>query len=256
MPKFSVELLNLRKRQVLLAKAKNYIAAEKIKRKADILEKIEIERIRESAREENQLRFAALLKKQSSDRVALASKLKLEKKQLFEAKAQDFLRLKKRLRNAEAELKKTHIRQQLLAEKKLVPLFSYNAQATTNGATTTNPSATTAADTQAHKNIYSNSRSNVLRNSGLQRMMMNSTNPNTGAANTNSNSSASMSKSNSNNIHAYPPPSNTTTSTASSSSLHSSSAKPLNARDLLAQRSAGGSAAPYPKYGREEKTTY
>lgn len=42
-PKFSVELLNLRKRQVLLAKAKKYLQAEKIKRKADVLEAIEID---------------------------------------------------------------------------------------------------------------------------------------------------------------------------------------------------------------------
>ena len=54
----------------------------------------------------------------------MADKLGIEKKQLLEAKAQDFERLKKRLKNAEAELKKTHIRQALQADKKLAPLYS------------------------------------------------------------------------------------------------------------------------------------
>ena len=165
MPKFSVELLNMRKRQVMLARSKNYISAEKVKRKADVLEGIEIERIRECAKEENQLRFQALLKKQEWDRAQLAAKLRLEKQCLLEAKAQDFLRLRKRLRNAEQELKKTHVRQQLLAEKKILPLYSYNAQegqaAPGDGKAAQAPKgAATARD-----------RGAVLRNTGMQRMM-------------------------------------------------------------------------------------
>jgi hypothetical protein len=66
MPKFSVELLNMRKRQVALARSKNYVAAEQVKRRGDQLESLEIHRIREQTREENQLRFQALLKKQVS----------------------------------------------------------------------------------------------------------------------------------------------------------------------------------------------
>jgi len=130
MPKFSVELLNLRKKQVVLAKGKRYVQAEGVKRKADILEAIEIESIRAAAKQENTIRFKTLLKRQEWDRQALASKLKLEKQALLEAKAQDFTRLKKRLKNAEAELKKAHVRQALQAEKlaerterKLVPLL-------------------------------------------------------------------------------------------------------------------------------------
>ena len=38
-------------------------------------------------------------------------KLRTEKQQLLEAKESDFERLKKRLKNAEAELKKTHSKQ-------------------------------------------------------------------------------------------------------------------------------------------------
>jgi hypothetical protein len=38
-----VELLDMRKRQVLLAKSGQYIEAEKLKRKADMLEVIEID---------------------------------------------------------------------------------------------------------------------------------------------------------------------------------------------------------------------
>jgi len=119
MPKFSVELLNLRKKQVLLARNKKYIQAEKVKRKGDILEAFEIDNIRRAAKEENQIRFKALLKRQHWDRQGLADKLRTEKKQLLEAKAQDFERLKKRLKNAENELKKTHVRQALQADRKL-----------------------------------------------------------------------------------------------------------------------------------------
>lgn len=124
MPKFSVELLNLRKKQVLLARNKKYVQAEKVKRKGDILEAFEIDNIRRAAKEENQIRFKALLKRQHWDRQALADKLRIEKKQLLEAKAQDFEQLKKRLKNAEKELKKTHIRQALQSDKKLAPLYS------------------------------------------------------------------------------------------------------------------------------------
>jgi len=123
-PKFSVELLNLRKRQVLLAKAQKYLMAEKIKRKADLLEAIEIDKIRRVAKLDNQLHFEALLKQQQWDRQQLAAKLRLERMALLEAKAQDFQRLKNRLRNSEMELKKSHIRQMLIAERKLHPVYS------------------------------------------------------------------------------------------------------------------------------------
>lgn len=166
MPKFSVELLNMRKRQVMLARSKNYISAEKVKRKADVLEGIEIERIRECAKEENQLRFQALLKKQEWDRSQLAAKLRLEKQCLLEAKAQDFLRLRKRLRNAEQELKKTHVRQQLLAEKKILPLYSYNAQEALAA-----PADGKAAQQAPKGAATARERGSVLRNTGMQRMM-------------------------------------------------------------------------------------
>jgi len=175
MAKFSVELLNMRSRQVMLAKAKNYLAAEKVKRKADLLESIEIDRIRSTAKEENAARFATLLKKQEWERRQLASKLAIEKRCLLEAKAQDFIRLKKRLRNAEQELRKQHVRQQLLAEKKLLPLYSFNpaaaaaaathAQDGMDGSNNTNGGSLTARSARG--------RSTVLRNSGMQRMMMN-----------------------------------------------------------------------------------
>lgn len=116
--KFSAELLSMRKRQVLLARSKQYIAAEKLKRKCDVLEQLEVERIRCEAQSDNQQRFSQLLVRQESERQSLAQKLRLEKKCLLEAKAQDFTRLKKRLKNAEGELKRTHIRQQMLADKK------------------------------------------------------------------------------------------------------------------------------------------
>lgn len=124
MPKFSVELLNMRKKQVLLARNQDYVKAEKVKRKADILEAFEIDNIRRAAKEENQVRFKALLKRQHWDRQGLADKLRIEKRQLLEAKAQDFERLKKRLRNAEGELKKTHVRQALESHRKIGANFT------------------------------------------------------------------------------------------------------------------------------------
>ncbi len=118
-PKFSVELLNHRKRQVLLAKAKKFTQAEVIKRKADVLEAIEIDKIRRAAKQDNRMRFEALLKQQQWDRQMLVDKLKLEKTALLEAKAHDFQRLKNRLKNAEQALRKSHTRQGLLAERRL-----------------------------------------------------------------------------------------------------------------------------------------
>jgi hypothetical protein len=124
MPKFSIELLNMRKKQVLLARNKEYVKAEKVKRKADILEAFEIDNIRRAAKEENQIRFKALLKKQHWDRQGLADKLRIEKSQLLEAKAQDFERLRKRLKNYEAMMQKTHVRQALQSERKLAVVSS------------------------------------------------------------------------------------------------------------------------------------
>jgi hypothetical protein len=123
-PKFSQELLNLRKRQVLMARTKRYVEAEKLRQNAEQLEKIEIENIRREAKRQNQIRFQTLLTRQHWERVALQEKLNVEKKCLMEAKAQDYLRLRKRFRNAEAELRKTHIRQRLHATKKLTPVYS------------------------------------------------------------------------------------------------------------------------------------
>lgn len=123
-PKFSNELLNLRKRQVLLASTKNYVEAEKLRRQAAKLEEIEIENIRATAKNENQAQFQTLLARQHWERVSLQEKLDVEKKCLLEAKAQDYVRLRKRFRNAEAELRKTHVRQKLHATKKLTPVYS------------------------------------------------------------------------------------------------------------------------------------
>jgi hypothetical protein len=173
MPKFSVELLNMRKKQVLLAKARNYIPAEKIKRKADMLEAIEIEKIRTAAKAENQLRFQTLLKKQEFERNSLAQKLKIEKKALLEAKQQDFIRLKKRLKNAEAELKKTHIRQQLLADKKLLPnyaIINNNNNNNNNNSNNNNQSLTARSNGSSSSRLHQTS---TLRNSG-QRIVQSS----------------------------------------------------------------------------------
>jgi len=61
--------------------------------------------------------------KQQSDRDSLGMKLKIEQRQLLEAKEADFERLKKRLKNAESELKKTHAKQ-LNNKHKILPRFS------------------------------------------------------------------------------------------------------------------------------------
>jgi hypothetical protein len=122
-PKFSQELLNLRKRQVLMGRAKRYVEAEKLRRAAAALEVIEIDNIRKKAKQENQIRFQTLLTRQHWERVALQEKLTVEKKCLLEAKAQDYVRLRKRFRNAEAELRKAHARQRLHAQKKLTPAY-------------------------------------------------------------------------------------------------------------------------------------
>ena len=70
-------------------------------------------------RDDSKVRFRALLQKQEWDRNGLGEKLRLEKHAMLEAKAQDLARLKLRLRNAEQELKKQHVRQALQAENKL-----------------------------------------------------------------------------------------------------------------------------------------
>lgn len=43
LPRYSTELLALRKRQALLAKAKHYIEAERVKEEADYQEELELE---------------------------------------------------------------------------------------------------------------------------------------------------------------------------------------------------------------------
>jgi hypothetical protein len=65
-PKFSVTLLNMRKRQMAMARAKHYVEAEDIRRKADTLENYEMDKIREMAKAEYTARFEKLLKRQGT----------------------------------------------------------------------------------------------------------------------------------------------------------------------------------------------
>lgn len=116
-PKFSKELLNLRKIQDVLAKKKDYSEAAKIKQKADELEAWELEKWTNQKQAEmyqKEMRFKHQLK---SELVALKQRIQSGKEEQKKQRQLDLERLLQRYQNIKSELEAQQNLERIRAEK-------------------------------------------------------------------------------------------------------------------------------------------
>eukprot|EP01012_Entosiphon_sulcatum_P007676 TRINITY_DN1396_c0_g1_i4.p2 TRINITY_DN1396_c0_g1~~TRINITY_DN1396_c0_g1_i4.p2 ORF type:complete len:317 (+),score=67.61 TRINITY_DN1396_c0_g1_i4:1211-2161(+) len=103
-PKFSKELLNIRKIQETLAKQKNYSDAHKVKLKADKLEAQELERINQTRAETFAKKEAAILARHRSELMAMRKRMQRGKAELERARKKELEMLLQRYNNVKKGL--------------------------------------------------------------------------------------------------------------------------------------------------------
>jgi hypothetical protein len=103
-PKFSRELLNLRKIEDRLAKQKDYSEAHKMKLKSDQLEAWELEKWRNSKQQENFQKEAQFKHKRQQELVALCKRIQTGREEQKKQRQLDLERLLQRYANVKAEL--------------------------------------------------------------------------------------------------------------------------------------------------------
>jgi hypothetical protein len=118
-PKFSKELLNLRKIQEHLAKQRDYSEAHKMKTKADSLESWELEK-QQNARQRSMFQKEAKFKhKQKLEMNALTKRIESGRAGLRKTRKLDLERLLQRYQNVKAELEAQQSLEKIRAEKYL-----------------------------------------------------------------------------------------------------------------------------------------
>ncbi|KAJ4461019.1 putative transmembrane protein [Paratrimastix pyriformis] len=103
-PKFSRDLLNLRKIQETLATQKQYTEAHKIKIKADAMEEWELQKLEAADQGRNENRLRQFQMQQQHELQALKKRLSREREEIQNQRAADAERLLRRFRNVEREL--------------------------------------------------------------------------------------------------------------------------------------------------------
>jgi len=103
-PKFSRELLNLRKIEDRLAKQKDYSEAHKMKLKSDQLEAWELEKWRNAKQQENFQKEAQFKHKRQQELVALCKRIQTGREEQKKQRQLDLERLLQRYANVKAEL--------------------------------------------------------------------------------------------------------------------------------------------------------
>jgi hypothetical protein len=103
-PKFSRELLNLRKIQEHLAKQKDYTEAHKMKLKSDALEAWELEKWRNLKQQEMFQREAKFKHRQQQELLALQKRIQTGREEQKKQRQLDLERLLQRYQNVKSEL--------------------------------------------------------------------------------------------------------------------------------------------------------
>ena len=119
-PKFSKELLNIRRIQETLAKQKEYAEAHKTKMKADLMEAEEMERFRESQSTKNLSKERQYLGKQQQEISALRKRIQTGRDELKKQRQMELERLLQRYQNVKNELESQQNIERLRAEKYLM----------------------------------------------------------------------------------------------------------------------------------------
>lgn len=118
-PKFSTQLLTLRKKQLALARCQRYVEADGIRKIADVMEEKELEEHKRHCQQHNQMQVDMMLNQQHMDMTALRQKTKLDRKVMMEERNKDQQQLECRLRNSQVEMNRMHVKQALVAKGKL-----------------------------------------------------------------------------------------------------------------------------------------
>jgi len=103
-PKFSKELLNLRKIQETLAKQKNYSEAYKVKLKSDKLMAQELERLQREKAEKYSKKEAQILSRHRSELTAMRARMERAKDELIRARKRELEMLLQRYQNVKRGL--------------------------------------------------------------------------------------------------------------------------------------------------------
>ena len=103
-PKFSKELLNLRRVQETLAKAKDYKEAHRIKMRADQLEAWELEKLRNSTQQGMYSKEAQFRRRQTNELLALQKRIQAGRDEQKKLRQRDLECLLQRYQNVKSEL--------------------------------------------------------------------------------------------------------------------------------------------------------
>merc|ERR1719230_2266885 len=116
-PKFSRELLNLRKIQEHLAKQKDYTEAHKIKLKCDALEAWELEKWQNSKQQEMFQREAKFKHQKQQELIALQKRIHTGREEQKKQRQMDLERLLQRYQNVKSELEAQQNLERIRAER-------------------------------------------------------------------------------------------------------------------------------------------
>uniref|UniRef100_A0A7S4F8F8 Uncharacterized protein n=1 Tax=Chrysotila carterae TaxID=13221 RepID=A0A7S4F8F8_CHRCT len=123
-PKFSKELLDLRKIEVSLARQGDYAEAHKVKLKADALEEAERERMAAEREQQVSLAEAKCHHKQENELNALRQRIQAGAEEQRKARQNDLERLMQRYNNVKAELESQQNAERLRNAKGVYPMSS------------------------------------------------------------------------------------------------------------------------------------
>merc|ERR1719199_1731559 len=116
-PKFSRELLNLRKIQEHLAKQKDYTEAHKMKLKSDALEAWELEKWRNLKQQEMFQKEAKFKHRQQQELLALQKRIQTGREEQKKQRQMDLERLLQRYQNVKSELEAQQNLERIRADK-------------------------------------------------------------------------------------------------------------------------------------------
>merc|ERR1712070_1268233 len=116
-PKFSKELLNTRKIQETLAKMKQYAEAHKVKLKADHLEQVELDKLRQQHAHKLAAQEMQFSQRQQSELNALEKRIETARQEHKIQRQQDLERLLQRYQNVKSELEAQQNIERIRSEK-------------------------------------------------------------------------------------------------------------------------------------------
>lgn len=118
-PKFSSDLLNMRRVQQMLAKQNNYSEAHRMQKNADALEATELAKLTAAWELKLQRQETLFKSKQESEMTALVKRIQTGQEEQNKVRQTEYERLLQRYANMKIELEKTHLKNRKLMQDTL-----------------------------------------------------------------------------------------------------------------------------------------